>query len=268
LIATLDPNFLPIRNWPALGVAIIVTAYWWRVVRMAAKMRRKTGRGANFIPAEPTGRLLRVLWQPVVGLWIVLPWYAALSTGRFALFQPLIASVPLRWTGLILAAAAYAATRVCWNRMGKSWRMGIDPGEITALVVTGPYAFVRHPIYGLSTVLMAATVAAVTTPLMIFVALVHAGLLQWEARREERHLSRIHGSIYDEYRRRTGQFLPRFSAFAPSPGTPGEGRDEDVFGFREPLDARDHPKPNPNPLPAYRERGPETSPPDRVSPTP
>src|SRR5438477_5031985 len=42
---------------------------------------------------------------------------------------------------------------------------------------------------------------------------------------------------------------------SPSPGTPGEGRGEGDFARRTALDKPNHP--HPNPLPAYRERGPE-----------
>ena len=92
--------------------------------------------------------------------------------------------------------------------MGKSWRMGIDPYEKTALIFTGPYAYVRHPIYALSSLLMIATVIVVPTPIMFAIAAVHLILLQWEASREEQNLSRIHGPQYDDYRASTGRFFP------------------------------------------------------------
>ena len=38
--------------------------------------------------------------------------------------------------------------------------MRIDPNERTQLVFNGPYAYVRHPIYGLSQVLVLTTLAA------------------------------------------------------------------------------------------------------------
>jgi protein-S-isoprenylcysteine O-methyltransferase Ste14 len=209
LIATLDASHFTPRNWPACGVGCIVAAYWWRVLRMAAKMRRKTGRAANFIPTEPLGKLLRILWQPIICLWIALPFYSAFRSGPAPLLRQLTTFAPLLWSGLVVAIIAYVVTRYCWKMMGKSWRMGIDPGEKTTLVVTGPYAFVRHPIYGLSTILMAATVAATPTPAMIVVAVIHAILLQWEARREEAHLSKVQGAVYDSYRDNTGRFIPR-----------------------------------------------------------
>jgi protein-S-isoprenylcysteine O-methyltransferase Ste14 len=100
--------------------------------------------------------------------------------------------------------------------MGKSWRMGIDPGERTQLVFTGAYAYVRHPIYALSSLLMLASVAAVPAPLMIVVAVIHLCFLQWEARREERYLEQLHGADYASYLQHVGRFFPKaFRAYAP-----------------------------------------------------
>jgi protein-S-isoprenylcysteine O-methyltransferase Ste14 len=201
----------PFRNWPALVVGVAVAAYWWRVTRMAIKMRRKTGRGANFVPTEPLGRALRLLWQPVVWVWIAQPFVAAVMADPPAPLRPLFAQPALQWIAALVAWSAFVATRICWKRMGKSWRMGIDPNERTELVVTGPYALVRHPIYALSSVLMIATVVAVPTPLIIVAAFAHLLLLQWEARREEQHLLRIHGDAYQQYLDSVGRFVPRTS---------------------------------------------------------
>jgi protein-S-isoprenylcysteine O-methyltransferase Ste14 len=115
----------------------------------------------------------------------------------------------LQWSAVLVAAGAFIATLVCWKRMGKSWRMGIDPGETTQLIVTGPYAYVRHPIYALSSLLMIASALAVPSVLMIVVALIHCALLQWEARREEQHLLRVHGQPYRDYLSHVGRFVPR-----------------------------------------------------------
>lgn len=88
-------------------------------------------------------------------------------------------------------------------------RMGIDPSEKTALIVTGPFARVRHPIYALSSVLMLATVAAQPCLLMIAVAVIHLGLLQLEVRRQEKYLLNLHGHSYSEYCTRVGRFFPK-----------------------------------------------------------
>ena len=208
-LVTIAQHLMP-HDGPALAVGGVVAAYWWRVVRMAAKMRRRTGRAANLVPAEPVGRAVRLVWQPVVWAWVGVPLYTAFAARPPVGLQIAYGWDPLRWAAAGVVASAYGATRVCWRRMGKSWRVGIDPAERTTLVVTGPYAHLLHPIYALSSLMMLATVAAVPSPALAGVGVVHLLLLQWEARREERHLAGVHGPAYDAYRAGVGRFVPRF----------------------------------------------------------
>ena len=197
-------------DWPALCAGGIVGAYWARVLRLVFKARRATGRAANIVPPEPLGRLLRIAWYPTVVAWIAVPFYVAFFDVKApAALRRLYYAPFSQWVGVTLAFAALGATLVCWKRMGTSWRMGIDPGEKTRLIVTGPYAYVRHPIYALSSLLMLATVLVVPAAAMIVVAVIHLSFLQWEARREERHLIGVHGPQYEAYRRRVGRFVPR-----------------------------------------------------------
>jgi len=193
---------------PSLVVGGIVTSYWLRVVWMARRSRRRSGHSADFLPRERLGRVLRLVWIPVVAMWIALPWIN--STGRQrGLMRPAFDWAPAAWIGVIVAAAAFGATWFCWSKMGRQWRMGIDPAAKGDLLVTGPWGMVRHPIYSLSSVLMLATLAVVPCGLMAIVAAIHLGLLQWEARREEKYLAARHGEIYAAYCGRVGRFIPR-----------------------------------------------------------
>jgi len=197
-------------DWPALCAGGIVGAYWARVLRLVVKARRATGRTANLVPPEPLGRLLRVVWYPTVVVWIAIPFYVAFFGAKAPAALRRFYYEPFsQWVGAAIAFAALGATLVCWKRMGTSWRMGIDPGEKTRLIVAGPYAYVRHPIYALSSLLMLATVLVVPAAAMIVVAVIHLSFLQWEARREERHLVGVHGPQYEAYMRRVGRFVPR-----------------------------------------------------------
>ena len=128
---------------------------------------------------------------------------------HFWLLQPIFDLPALGWIAFAVAAASLVFTWICWQQMGTSWRMGIDPAEKTSLIVTGPYAYIRHPIYALSSMLMLATVAADPAPLMLIVAIAHLVLLQFEARREEHHLVGVHGQRYLEYCAKVGRFIPR-----------------------------------------------------------
>ena len=90
------------KYWPGICITLIVGAYWARVVRLVYKQRRNKS-SANFLPPERLGRALRLVWYPVVSLWIALPVYTA--------FHPsLLFHLPaLEWIAVALAAAARAA---------------------------------------------------------------------------------------------------------------------------------------------------------------
>ena len=192
----------------ALVLGVIVATYWGRVLRMAHKARKKTGRAGNIVPAERVGRLLRFIWAPVVIVWAAHPFVTSLVRHPSGAFQPFWRNAWAAWAAAIVAAGCFAVTRVCWKTMGASWRMGIDAAERTSLVVAGPFARVRHPIYALSQAMMIATVIAIPSPLLIAAGVLHVGLMQWEAAREEKYLLQLHGSAYGEYCRHVGRFIP------------------------------------------------------------
>lgn len=196
-------------SWPAFCIALIVGAYWSRVLRLVYKSYKQTGHNAGLWPAESLGRALRFLWFPAITLWFVIPLLVAFDRTPLPGMHYLWSIPILEWLGVLIAFAAFGATLVCWKKMGKSWRMGIDPGEKTQLVFTGPYAYVRHPIYALSSLLMLASMLAVPTPAMLIIGVIHLIFLQWEARREEQYLVGAHGDDYAQYLRRVGRFVPR-----------------------------------------------------------
>jgi protein-S-isoprenylcysteine O-methyltransferase Ste14 len=197
--------------WPAVILGLIIGIYWLKVLQLVARTKREVGRAANFVPPERLGRIIRFVWIPVVLLWIFLPLLTPFIGGLPAFLQPVTfpGSVALGWAAVALALAAFALTWVCWIKMGKSWRMGIDPNEKTQLVFNGPYAYVRHPIYGLSQVLVLMTLCALPSPLMLVVTVVHMLLMQWEVRREDYYLVQLHGPAYANYMQQVGRFVPR-----------------------------------------------------------
>jgi len=198
-------------HWPALIVGLVLFVYWFRVIQMVRKARKTAGHDANFIPPEPLGRALRILWIPTVALWVFLPIICSFVAFDFAPLRPLplINNVIAHWIAALVAVVAFIITWVCWINMGKSWRMGINPGEKTELVFTGPFAYVRHPIYGLSQLLMLMTIVILPSPLMLVIGVIHILFLQWEVRREERYLVQLHGDAYRSYQANVGRFFPK-----------------------------------------------------------
>jgi protein-S-isoprenylcysteine O-methyltransferase Ste14 len=199
----------PLDQIPLLLIGATMAAYWYRVLRMARKQRQRSGRAANLVPAEKLGKALRIIWAPVIVVWIAQPLIAPFLECPPAALRPLYNPSFARWLLAAIVVAGFGITRRCWKRMGKSWRMGIDPAEQTDLVFDGLFTYVRHPIYSLSAMMMAATAAALPTPLMLAAAAVHIVLLIWESAREERHLVATHGDAYRRYQQRVGRIIPR-----------------------------------------------------------
>src|SRR5581483_6046029 len=164
---------------------------------------------ANFIPREPLGRALRILWIPTVFLWIFVPIVVAFYVPKLWFFRPMFYQPIAQWMSVAVAIVAFAITWLCWINMGKSWRMGINPEEKTELVFSGPFAYVRNPIYGLSQLLMLCAIIVAPLPLMLVVGLIHVLFMQWEVRREERYLLSQHGDAYRGYLENVGRFIPK-----------------------------------------------------------
>ncbi len=200
-----------IERVPPLVAGCCLLIYWGAVVDKARRFARKVRHGVNLIPRERTGLWLRVIWIPLVLSWCAQPWLVLVWPSLSRGLEPAtgLAFTILGFLGAMICILATVLTFVCWREMGKSWRLGIDPNEKTALVFSGPYRFVRHPIYALSSVLVLATLATTPTVVMLIVAVLHLCLLQIEARREEKYLVAKHGDSYVEYKRQVGRFVPR-----------------------------------------------------------
>jgi protein-S-isoprenylcysteine O-methyltransferase Ste14 len=118
--------------------------------------------------------------------------------------------------GLALSVAGLAALLWSQSSMGDSLRIGVDPGERTALVTEGPFRWVRNPIYS-AMLLYVVGVALMAPNVAGLVALVVLALgLDLHVRRvEEPYLVATHGAAYASYAARVGRFLPGVGRLAP-----------------------------------------------------
>jgi protein-S-isoprenylcysteine O-methyltransferase Ste14 len=148
------------------------------------------------------------------------PHFVMISVGMVLMYGVVPARQPLLWSvgpvlgwsmvGLTAAGIAFA----WWARiaLGRLWSGGIERMAEHRVVETGPYAFVRHPIY---TGLIAGAVAMAglqAKPWPILGAALFSLGFVLKARVEERFLEQELGG-YDDYRRRVSMIvpLPKFS---------------------------------------------------------
>jgi len=134
-------------------------------------------------------------------LWFLTPW---IDFAHVPLLEP------LRWAGALLMALGvwfFARTHAA---LAQNWAPLLEVREGNALVTTGPYRLIRHPMYS------AALLIAIGTCVLSANWLVAAGtllgplvVLAGRLRDEEQMMVDAFGDEYREYMQRTGRLLPR-----------------------------------------------------------
>jgi protein-S-isoprenylcysteine O-methyltransferase Ste14 len=116
-------------------------------------------------------------------------------------------SAPLQAVGLALFLVGLASAVWARVHLGRNWGVPMSQRVDPELVTTGPYRYVRHPIY--SGVLLALVGTALALALYWFVVVVAAGIyFVYSATVEERLMSERFPAQYPAYRARTRMLVP------------------------------------------------------------
>jgi protein-S-isoprenylcysteine O-methyltransferase Ste14 len=134
-----------------------------------------------------------------IGFWLV--WIPVHPPGFHKSAASLIASMLL---GPPSVALAWAATR----HLGKQWRYEAALSPNHQLIQTGPYAYLRHPIYAsMFGMLLAAGCCLTWWPMLLAGAAVFLTGTEIRVHAEERLLA-THFPTYADYRTRTSAYIP------------------------------------------------------------
>ncbi|HUO20272.1 MAG TPA: isoprenylcysteine carboxylmethyltransferase family protein [Steroidobacteraceae bacterium] len=155
---------------------------------------------------EPLGSRLAYVLPLVLGGVLLgvreLPWAALLGT-RLWPRSFLVYCIGLL---ILLAGLAFAV----WARMhlGRNWSGAVTVKEGHELIRTGPYRFVRHPIYtGILTAVIGTAVCSGTLRAVLGFALI-ASALAYKLRKEEAFMREVFPGQYDTYRAEVPALIP------------------------------------------------------------
>lgn len=188
LIVKTEPRLLPSA---ALWLLFIV--YWSAAAKQSATTTSSESSASRQLHQLLMYGALILAFLPVPGL-----------TRRWLPLANNIA-VPLG-----LAIQIGFALLAVWARrhLGRNWSGAITAKVDHQLIRTGPYRFVRHPIYTGMLGMFLGT-AIVSGELFGLLAVITIAVAYWrKIRLEEEHLRRLFGAEYDDYRKHSWALIP------------------------------------------------------------
>ena len=122
-----------------------------------------------------------------------------------------------RWTGIGIALLGFALLQWSQEALGKNWSDTPRMIKEQSLVTSGPYRYVRHPIYTAFILILGSTLL-ISANWLIGLAWLGMTLLEVSSRIgfEENLMLEYFGEQYRTYMKKTGRLLPRVSTTANS----------------------------------------------------
>jgi len=148
---------------------------------------------------SPLARVVRLLL--VVAIWVAVGYGYRLPTPASTGTMLDLAAIG---AALCVAGCAFAI----WARfsLGRSWGMPMTRHAAPELVTSGPYRFVRHPIY--TGILFMLVGTSLLYPVAAIPSAAFIAYFVYSARREERDMERQFPDAYPDYKRRSKMLIP------------------------------------------------------------
>src|ERR1700681_2684274 len=142
----------------------------------------------------------------LTGLCIIPLLYVATREPRFADYQP----PPFQgWIGLLFMLAAVILFYETHRQLGRNWSVTLDTRKTHALIASGVYARVRHPMYSAFWLLALSQALLIPNWIAGLSGVVGWGILFFlRIGREEALMVETFGDEYRAYMRRTARVLP------------------------------------------------------------
>lgn len=186
-----------------------VVVYWGGVLVQARRVRRRIGKSPNLNPRGIKERLLWAGWMLIILGWLAEAFLVGrLEIAGFGIISN-FSNVIGRLLGLGLVFLGYFGTLWCYVAMGDMWRIGIDSTKKVALVSSGPYRYVRHPIYSFQMVMLIGAFWLLPAGFSLALVFLHLVCVRIKAADEEAYLLATLGEEYRHYFARTGRLFPR-----------------------------------------------------------
>ncbi len=158
---------------------------------------------AKGVKREPQGHLLQSfgLMFAIIAAFL-LPYLPIFNFVNFAPVNPVLSSI-----GVILCFAGMVFLVWARQNLGRNWSQTVSIKKGHELVTSGPYRYVRHPMYagGLIAAIGSAIVCGGT---FIFLLVILGALFLWRVGAEDKLMAEQFPNEYPEYKKRTKALIP------------------------------------------------------------
>jgi protein-S-isoprenylcysteine O-methyltransferase Ste14 len=191
-------------RWFALIVlvtCVAISGYYRRRARLDSEVIPRRREGGLAMAARGMGGLLV--------LSIVIAHVVSPARMKWASFD----SAPwVLWLGAMLGVLTIPAVLWVFVTLGRNVSETVLTKQRHELVMTGPYQWIRHPLYATSLMLFAAIGLMLTSWVVLLFAILAFVIFRFlVVPVEERHLLEKFGDEYGRYMQRTGRLFPRAS---------------------------------------------------------
>jgi protein-S-isoprenylcysteine O-methyltransferase Ste14 len=175
---------------------------WYIIRRPFERKAKKIGVSRSLFDRRESG----LLALAVLGLFVI-PAIYVLTGFPVSLDRPFIPAVA--WLGLVPMVGALWLFRRSHVDLGRNWSISLELREQHALVKTGVYRFVRHPMYSSFFLLGAAQMLLLPNWFAGLAGVAGAGILfVFRVRREEQMMLESFGDDYRSYMTHTKRIVP------------------------------------------------------------
>jgi protein-S-isoprenylcysteine O-methyltransferase Ste14 len=182
-------DMLAIAGW----LWLIWVVYWFIVGRSVKATKLKESRLLRMQHVIPL----------VIGFWLI---FHHRHAGIF--WGQLYESRPVQLAGIAMVAGGLLFAIWARVHLGRNWSRIVTLKQGHELIRSGPYRFVRHPIYtGYLTAVLGTAIVAETGDALVGFAIILVALL-FKMGREETFMTREFGDEYQEYKQRAARLVP------------------------------------------------------------
>ena len=186
----------------AFVFAVFVAA---STARLAA---RRHGGSLNQLSHEVRGLVFVRAALGLVFYSMLVAWMFAPRAFAWSYFP---APLPLRWIAVALLVPALAFFAWSFRSLGANYRGGIGLHDGHELVTSGPYRWIRHPIYlAFIGIMLLVLLISANWVLGLAGILLVIGIAAGRVSAEERELHERFGADWERYRSAAGRWAPRF----------------------------------------------------------